>query len=202
MAVERYGHTFQENPLVALRYDIKRVRDMVKSGNPILRFIYPYTCGGIQMLILHRLTRWNMYTRIPIFYQLMNIILRIVTTVFQFAWSIMISNGADIGRGLYIAHHGRVWIGVKTMGQNCIVAHSVTLGRSEKEPGYPIVGDNVYFGMGCLVYGNITIGDNSIIGPYSVVRKDVPPNTLVMVSPPKMFAIKDFENRENQGGIS
>ena len=186
-----------ENPLVALRYDIKRVRGMVKGRNPVIRFIYPYTCAGIQMLILHRLMRWNMYTRIPIIYQILNVVLRPVTSVFQIAWGIMISNGADIGRGLYIAHHGRTWIGVKKMGPNCNIAHSVTIGRSEKGSDYPIVGENVYFGMGCLVFGDITIGDNSIIGPYAIVRKDVPPNTLVLVAPPKMLPIAKGESGPN-----
>jgi serine O-acetyltransferase len=175
---------------------------MVTSRNPLKRFIYPYTCAGIQVLILHRLTRWNMYTHIPVVYQILNMILRVMTSAFQVTWGIMISNGCDIGRGLYIAHHGRIWIGVKKMGPYCNIAHSVTIGRTEKETGYPVIGENVYFGMGCLVFGNITIGDNSIIGPYSIVRKDVPPDTLVMVSPPKMFPISKEESSSNGGNIA
>jgi serine O-acetyltransferase len=181
---------FQENPLVALRYDIKRVRSMVKSRNPLVRLIYPYTCAGVQMLILHRLLRWNMYTRIPVLYQILSVLLKITTSVFQITWGIMISSHCDIGRGLYIAHHGGIWIGVKSMGTNCNVSHGVTIGRTEKESGYPIIGNNVYFGTGCMVIGNIKIGDNVKIGPYAVVRKDVLPNTVVMASPPRSISIK------------
>ena len=180
---------FQENPLIALKYDIKRVRDMVSSSNPLLRLIYPYTCAGIHMLILHRITRWNMYTRIPIFYQIFNIILRITSSVFQITWGIMISNGCDIGRGFYIDHHGGMWIGAETMGRNCNISHHVTIGRTETSTGYPKIGKNVYFGTGCIVIGDISIGDNVKIGPYAVVRKDVPANTVVIASPPRSVAI-------------
>lgn len=181
---------FQENPLVALRYDIKRVRDFVNSRNFLLRLIYPYTCSGIQMLILHRLIRWNMYTRIPIFYQIFNLILRITTSVFQITWGIMISNGCDIGRGFYIDHHGGIWIGAEKIGRNCNISHQVTIGRTEASTGYPTIGDNVYFGTGCIVIGEISIGDNVKIGPYAVVRKDVPANTVVLAAPPRSVTIR------------
>lgn len=182
--------SFQENPLVALRYDIKRVRSLVKSRNPLIRLIYPYTCAGIQMLILHRLVRWNMYTRIPVLQQILYVLLKITTSVFQITWGIMISRGSDIGRGLYIAHHGGIWIGVESMGTNCNVSHGVTIGRTEKETGFPTIGNNVYFGVGCIVIGRIKIGDNVKIGPYAVVRKDVLPNTVVMASPPRSISVK------------
>ena len=192
---------FQENPLIALRYDIKRVRDLVKSRNFLLRLIYPYTCSGIQMLILHRLMRWNMYTRIPIFYQIFNLILRITTSVFQITWGIMISNGCDIGRGFYIDHHGGIWIGAETIGTNCNISHHVTIGRTEASTGYPSIGNNVYFGTGCIVIGELTIGDNVKIGPYAVVRKDVPSNTVVLASPPRSVTIKKKANKPDAEAI-
>lgn len=192
---------FQENPLIALRYDIKRVRDFVKSRNFLLRLIYPYTCSGIQVLILHRLTRWNMYTKIPIFYQIFNVILRITSSVFQITWGIMISNGCDIGRGFYIDHHGGIWVGAEKMGRNCNISHHVTIGRTEASTGYPTIGDNVYFGTGCIVIGEINIGNNVKVGPYAVVRKDVPPNTVVMAMPPRSVLIRQKENESETGGV-
>lgn len=110
----------------------------------------------------------------------------------------MISNGSDIGRGLYIAHHGGTWIGVESMGTNCNVSHTVTIGRTEKETGFPIVGNNVYFGVGCVVVGRIHIGDNVKIGPYAVVRKDVPPNTIVMALPPRSIRVKTNDSESER----
>lgn len=153
------------------------------------------------MLILHRLVRWNMYTRIPLIYHILALILKITTSVFQITWGIMLSHGCDIGRGLYIAHHGGIWIGVKKMGKNCNISHGVTIGRTERGSGVPVVGDNVYFGTGCIVIGDIKIADNSKIGPYAVVRKDVPPNTVVIAPPPRYIPIRDDEEIQPREAI-
>lgn len=53
---------------------------------------------------------------------------------------------------------------------------------------HPIkVGNNVWFGAQCVVLGNVTIGDNSIIGAGSVVTRDVPANVIVAGNPAKVI---------------
>jgi len=52
------------------------------------------------------------------------------------------------------------------------------------EVALPItVGDNVWFGAGCIVLGGVTIGDNSVIGAGSVVTRDIPPNVIAVGNP-------------------
>jgi acetyltransferase-like isoleucine patch superfamily enzyme len=45
------------------------------------------------------------------------------------------------------------------------------------------VGDNVYFGLDCLVLPNSRIGSNCIIGAGTIVRGNVPDNSVVMGNP-------------------
>jgi hypothetical protein len=69
----------------------------------------------------------------------------------------------------------------------------VTIGRTEKEHGYPTFGNNVYIAPGAVVIGNIDIGDNVKIGPNTVVRRSVPPNSVVMALPPKVIRMTTEE---------
>nr|WP_231126513.1 serine acetyltransferase [Motilibacter aurantiacus] len=86
---------------------------------------------------------------------------------------IRINEHADIGPGLHIAHHGTTIIGAVTMGANCNLTHSITLGRSSRrgEKGVPTLGDRVWIGPGAVVTGAISIGDDVVIGANAVVTR-------------------------------
>ena len=45
------------------------------------------------------------------------------------------------------------------------------------------IGDDVWIGPYSIIMKGVTIGSNSVIGAGSVVRRDVPPNTLVYGNP-------------------
>jgi carbonic anhydrase/acetyltransferase-like protein (isoleucine patch superfamily) len=49
------------------------------------------------------------------------------------------------------------------------------------------VGDNVFIGLGALILPGITIGNNCVVGAYSVVTKDVPSGTIVGGNPAKII---------------
>lgn len=52
------------------------------------------------------------------------------------------------------------------------------------EVALPIrVGNNVWFGAGCIVLPGVTIGDNAVIGAGSVVSRDIPANVIAVGAP-------------------
>lgn len=169
--------------------DYRRITDLLDDKPWIARVFYPFGTGGFQTLIIFRLIQANRHWRIPVLYWIFAIILRIINIPFQAFWGICITSNADIGPGLYIAHHGMIFIGVKKMGSNCTIGHNVTTGRTEKEHGYPIIGDNVYLAPGAMVIGKITVGDNVKVGPYAVVRRNVPSNSVVVSPPPRVIKL-------------
>lgn len=56
--------------------------------------------------------------------------------------------------------------------------------------GSPTIGDNVEITVGAKVIGKVSVGDNVIIAPNSVVVKDVPSNTIVSGVPAKIIKIR------------
>ena len=53
-----------------------------------------------------------------------------------------------------------------------------------------IIGYNVDLTIGCKIIGGVTIGDNVIVAPNSVVVKNVPDNAVVSGIPAKILSIK------------
>ncbi len=95
---------------------------------------------------------------------------------------------AKIGSGIMFDHGTGIVVGeTATIGDNCSLLHSVTLGGTGKEGGdrHPKIGENVMIGAGAKVLGNITVGKCSRIAAGSVVLADVPANTTVAGVPAK-----------------
>jgi acetyltransferase-like isoleucine patch superfamily enzyme len=83
-----------------------------------------------------------------------------------------------------------VRIGARCMiSWNCSIFDSIghrmwMQGQDEAEIEAPIVvGDDVWIGPYSIIMKGVTIGNNCIVGAGSVVRRDVPPNTLVYGNP-------------------
>ena len=49
------------------------------------------------------------------------------------------------------------------------------------------IGDNCYMGLGAKIFGEVTIGNNVIIGANAVVVKDIPDNCVVGGIPAKII---------------
>lgn len=90
--------------------------------------------------------------------------------------------GAPIGGGLYIAHPIGTVIAVESMGRNCSIIASVTLGM-RNEQSFPRIGDEVFIGAGARVLGGIRIGNGATVGANAVVIEDVPAGATVVGVP-------------------
>lgn len=92
----------------------------------------------------------------------------------------------SIGEGFFIQHGYATGIGALSIGKNCWVNQLVVIGYSDTGKA-PTLGDNVHIAMGAKVYGDIHIGDNSIVGANAVVFKNVPPNCTVAGVPARII---------------
>jgi len=89
---------------------------------------------------------------------------------------------ADIGPGLFLSNKGNIILGLQRMGENCTIHHNVTTGQGV-EGETPEFGDNIWIGHDSVVYGVLSIGDNTIIESDTVLSKSLPGNMLVGGNP-------------------
>ena len=61
------------------------------------------------------------------------------------------------------------------------------MGGRAGHKGLPIIGDNVVIGTHAQIIGNVTIGNNSIVGAGAIVTHDVPDNVVVVGNPAKIL---------------
>lgn len=86
-----------------------------------------------------------------------------------------------IGGGLFIQHGFATVIAADRIGRHCFINQQVTIGY--KGDYAPVLGDNVVVTCGAKVLGNISVGNNVVIGANAVVVKDVPNDVTVVGVP-------------------
>jgi acetyltransferase-like isoleucine patch superfamily enzyme len=88
---------------------------------------------------------------------------------------IEIGNHVVIAPGsVFITHDGAVWVMRHAFPEMDL------FGRIS-------IGDNTFVGVNCIIMPNTTIGSNCIIGAGSVVRGNIPDNSVVMGNPAKVI---------------
>ena len=103
---------------------------------------------------------------------------------------------ATIGPRLRLFHpHAIVISPHSSLGSDCQLRHGVTVGnrvdRAGNEIGVATVGDGVDLGAGCVVMGDIHVGDHARIGALAVVVKSVPPWGVVVGNPGRVIRVDE-----------
>ena len=103
-----------------------------------------------------------------------------------------INFGSKIGENVKFEHPIGIVIGLGvTIHDNVIIYQNVTLGNHGKPnvaPSYPTMNSGVVISANSSVIGNVTVGENSIIGAHSLVTRDVPPNCTVAGVPARVIS--------------
>ncbi|MBR5957428.1 MAG: serine acetyltransferase [Salinivirgaceae bacterium] len=108
----------------------------------------------------------------------------------QYRTGIQLPFGTQVGGGLFFPHFGcQVIWGASIIGENCTIMQGVTIGSMRGKSGVPIIGDNVVLFSNSQVLGNVTIGNNAVVGAGAVVVKDVPSGAVVAGVPAKQVSM-------------
>lgn len=175
-------------PLARTRRDVQRYFQLEsRDGAPgfLERLRIVLDTPGLQAGLVYRLGSWTHHTvRVPLLRELCKVIHAVLRKLCIMLYGIEIDATAEIGGGLYIGHHGGVIIGPARMGNDCNIAHHVTIGRRvDGTPGAPVLGDRVWVGTGSVLFGGVTLGDGVTVGPLTVVSRNVPSRVMVMGNP-------------------
>lgn len=151
----------------------------------------------LRTLLIHPVARFTMLMR---FYEfLLNTgkprIVRLPVLLWFRRSSVRLgfSLGPNIfGPGVAIVHYGLLVIDPTTrIGKNCRIHMGTHIGGAamfvdpkEADKYSPRIGDNVYLGPGCKLYGPIRLGNNCVVGANAVVTKSYPEDGLVLAGVP------------------
>lgn len=110
----------------------------------------------------------------------------------KFFCGLDISPKTRIGAGLVLFHPQNIVINSDSiLGDNVMLKHNVTIGNKvNTETGQhvsPVIGNNVELSPGVVILGNVSIGDNAIIGAGAIVVKDIPVNSVAVGNPAKVI---------------
>ncbi len=103
----------------------------------------------------------------------------------QYHENLELSPSTDIGAFTYInAKYGvKIERGVE-IGSHCSIYSWSTI---DDKKGRVTIEENAKIGSHSLVMPGVTVGHNSIIGAFSFVNKDIPPNVLAYGIPVKII---------------
>ena len=150
------------------------------------RFFRP----GFQALAVYRLgvyaeTVPNRWIRFPL-----RKLHRFLFTVARALYGIELPVAARIGRRLEIAHQSGIVISpLCQIGDDCLIHQNVTIGLSHSgvtPEEAPCIGHRVEIGAGAVILDPARIGDDSRIGPNTVVRHEVPARSKVLPPEPEI----------------
>ncbi len=142
---------------------------------------------GFWAVFQYRIAHW-IYSKIT--WQPFRFLVMFFTLIWQkvieMTTGISIPASAKIGHSFYIGHFGGIIINAKTIiGDDCNISQGVTIGVSgiKDNRGVPVIGNAVYIGANAVVAGNISIGNNVLIGACSLVNQSVVNDAVVVGVP-------------------
>jgi serine O-acetyltransferase len=95
----------------------------------------------------------------------------------QHTSKIAIDVNAEIGQEVFIAPVGLFFVGPDVrVGRGSYIHGQVTLGVGGRPGarGLPLLGDRVHVGPGTMLVGPLSVPDDTVIGPNSVVTRTLP----------------------------
>jgi len=142
---------------------------------------------GFQAIFMYRFGFWASRIRSKPLRLIPSILYKVMHVFIRNVYGIELYYTAKIGRRFRIAHQSGINIHHDAViGDDCMVRQGVTLGNGPK-PGAPQLGNRVRVGVGAIICGGVTIGDDVNIGPNAVVAMDVPANRIVTSPIPKIL---------------
>ncbi len=140
---------------------------------------------GLLAIAVHRFGNARMDVRPKLLRAPLSQAYLLLSTAVNWTWGIDLPYTVRLGRRVRIWHHGGIVLGARSIGDDVHIRQNTTFGVRSRHAleAIPIIGDRVDIGAGACVVGAVTVGNDCVIGPNSVVLRDVPSGSMVMGVP-------------------
>ncbi len=139
-------------------------------------------------LTVYRIGVWAQaqpaYVRVPVtkIYGIVDKLIRPITGIHMYRTAL-------VGDDLHIIH-AEAPISIHpdaVIGDRVGIMHNVTIGETVELEGAPIIGNDVFIGVGAVILGPVIVGDGARVAANSLVITDVPPNSTAIGVPARAF---------------
>ena len=156
---------------------------------------------GFLMLFVHRFGNWRMDVRLRLLRAPLTLLYRFLNKLTQLFFGMKLDYTVKVGRRVKLEHFGGMILGAREIGNDVILRQNTTLGIRSVEDlnAKPTIGDFVDIGAGAVIVGNISVGENSVIGANSVVYMNVPPSSVVVGVPGRIIGKNPRQNQSSYG---
>ena len=146
------------------------------------------TEAAFVSLLIYRWGHYALGVRNPLGRWLANKVYGFFKVVVLNVTKVWIPPGVKLGKDFHIIHaEGSLSIHPDVViGDRCGVMHNVTIGTNMRGCA-PVIGDDVFIGVNSTVLGPIRIGDRVRIAANTAVTTNVPPDSVVVGSPARIY---------------
>lgn len=175
--------------LERLRADLSRYR-LYREGGRLQKLKTVAATEALWVTITYRFGQYLFEEASRPVRAVLGLPVKVLLRVLQIVTGIHIDPPAQIGPGLFIGHHGGIWISpAATLGKNCNISQGVTIGRAGRIPrAAPVLGDRVWIGPNATISGPVRVGSGAVVAANSLVVANVPENGVVIGVPARLMA--------------
>lgn len=138
---------------------------------------------GTAAMVLYRLMQACRQGRLPLLEMVFNKLNAVLCNC-------IIGRGAEFGPEFVLIHASGVVInGTVRGGRGVLLEHQVTLGAERRRS--PVLGSDIFVGVGAKIIGDVRIGDGARVGANAVVVEDVPARATVVGVPARVVRVRE-----------
>jgi len=168
------------------------------SGNSALRRVLIwFRSSGLLVLALQRVSYGYLQQRAQRGWTIGTILLRVLIGLTRRPMMILtkcdVDDSIQIGPGVYLSDRGFLILGPLRIGSGTLIHERVTIGVRAGDPGKPVIGEKVWIGPDCVIYGNLSVGDGATVLPGAVVSMSVPARAVAAGNPATIVR-REFDN--------
>ena len=147
---------------------------------------------GFWAVAIHRFGNLRMDIRPRLLRLPFSLLYNILHAFMSGFFGINLNYSVKLGRRVCLWHHGGMFLGAISIGDDVTIRQNTTMGVLHKDDKWkkPIIEDRVDIGSGACILGDVTVGHDSVIGANSVVARSFPPHSTVFGVPARRVNVK------------